>query len=123
MKKIGRIAIAVIAAGLFAVTAWALPPTGANNTPNTAASQAQVALQSVSGTIASVQNNFFTLTTSTSTSRGQKLIADRVTSKTMTFLIDDNTAVDGELTVGANASVVYREDAGNNVAVSVTVAK
>jgi hypothetical protein len=41
----------------------------------------------------------------------------------MMFVIDLNTTVDGKLTVGANADVVYRDDNGNHVAVSVTVSK
>jgi hypothetical protein len=31
--------------------------------------------------------------------------------------------VDGKLKAGANADVIYREDSGNNMAVSVTVGK
>ena len=37
----------------------------------------------------------------------------------MTFLIDENPAMDGKLKVGANTEVTYREQDGNNVAVSV----
>jgi hypothetical protein len=39
----------------------------------------------------------------------------------MTFLIDKNTAVEGSLKVNANADVTYREESGNNVAISVRV--
>ena len=41
----------------------------------------------------------------------------------MTFLVDNNTTVDGKMTVGATASVIYREANGNNVAVNVVVNK
>ena len=41
----------------------------------------------------------------------------------MIFLINQNTTVDGKLKVGANADVTYREDNGNNVAISVRVAQ
>jgi hypothetical protein len=41
--------------------------------------------------------------------------------KSMTFMIDRNTTVEGKLKVGANADVTYREDNGNNVAISVRV--
>jgi Cu/Ag efflux protein CusF len=43
--------------------------------------------------------------------------------KTMTFMIDKNTTVDGKLKVGANADVTYREEGGNNIAVSVRVSE
>lgn len=40
----------------------------------------------------------------------------------MTFVIDQNTAIDGKLEVGKTANVAYRQDAnGDNVAVSVRV--
>jgi hypothetical protein len=41
----------------------------------------------------------------------------------MTFMIDKNTTVDGKLKVGANADVTYREEGGNNIAVSVRVSE
>jgi len=41
--------------------------------------------------------------------------------KTMSFQIDKNTTVDGQLKVGANADVTYRQDGGNNIAISVHV--
>ena len=41
--------------------------------------------------------------------------------KTMTFTIDKNTTVDGKLKVGANADVTYRQEGGNNIAISVHV--
>jgi hypothetical protein len=39
----------------------------------------------------------------------------------MTFVIDKNTTIEGKLKVNANAEVTYREDGGNNVAISVHV--
>ena len=41
--------------------------------------------------------------------------------KDIAFLIDNNTTIDGKMTVGATASVIYREDNGNNLAVNVIV--
>ena len=43
------------------------------------------------------------------------------TAKTMTFLIDKNTTVEGTLKVDSNAAVTYREDNGSNIAISVSV--
>jgi hypothetical protein len=39
----------------------------------------------------------------------------------MTFLIDKNTTVEGNLKVNANADVTYREESGSNVAISVRI--
>ncbi len=76
--------------------------------------------QSVSGTIASVGRNSFTLTLgSATTNPGQQM--QQTSPKSMTFRIDQNTTVEGKLKVGANADVTYREDNGNNVAISVRV--
>ena len=44
------------------------------------------------------------------------------TPKTMTFLLDKNTTIEGSLRVGANADVTYRQEKGSNVAISVHVA-
>jgi tetrahydrodipicolinate N-succinyltransferase len=37
------------------------------------------------------------------------------------FFIDDTTKVEGKLEVGAKATVDYRTDAGNNIALHVVV--
>jgi hypothetical protein len=81
-----------------------------------------VQLQSVSGTISTVQHNSFTLVTSGGTP-GEHLQQISRDSKTMMFITDENTTVDGKLQAGVNADVIYREDNGNNMAVSVTVSK
>jgi len=76
--------------------------------------------QSVSGTIASVGRNTFTLTLGSTTSNpGSQM--QQTSPKSMTFMIDQNTTVEGKLKVGANADVTYRQDNGNNVAISVRV--
>ena len=53
--------------------------------------------------------------------QGEQFQQGRSHAKTMTFLIDENTAVDGKLKVGDNADVAYRQQNGNNVAVSVRI--
>jgi hypothetical protein len=40
---------------------------------------------------------------------------------TLQFLIDDTTKVEGRLEVGSNATVDYRTDEGNNIALHVVV--
>lgn len=84
-----------------------------------ARNQRDAQLQSVSGKIASARNNSFTLDISENAPSGNQLLQGRSHASAMTFLIDENTAMDGKLKVGANAEVTYREQDGNNVAVSV----
>ena len=122
MNKIGRIGISIISGALLTMGAWALPTTMRSESPQQGAAKGSVQLQSVSGTISTLQHNSFTLVTSTATP-GVRLEQVSADNKTMMFITDDNTAVDGTLKVGANADVVYRDDAGNNMVVSVTVSK
>ncbi len=107
----------------FLAVAW---PTYAQNQnhstePGTTAQQSDQA-QSVSGTIASLGRNSFTLTVnpSSATEPGHSF-RQQTSSRSMTFMINKNTTVDGKLKVGANADVTYREENGNNVAISVRV--
>jgi hypothetical protein len=124
MKNIHRIGLSLISGSLITIGAWALPVTAPSVSSSRAAMPAQsVQLQSASGQIANVSRNSFTLTTTGNATQGEAFAQVDNTSKTMLFVIDDNTTVDGKLTVGANADVVYREDNGNHMAVSVTVSK
>jgi hypothetical protein len=79
--------------------------------------------QSISGRIASVDKNSFTLTVgqSQTSSERQNLQQDTASPKTMTFQFDKNTAIEGSLKVGATAEVTYRQEKGANVAISVHV--
>jgi hypothetical protein len=121
MKNIHRIGLSLIAGSLITVGAWALPVTAPSSKAEMPGQSVQ--LQSASGQIATVSRNSFTLTTTGNATQGEAFAQVDNTSKTMLFVIDDNTTVDGKLTVGANADVVYREDNGNHMAVSVTVSK
>jgi len=72
--------------------------------------------RSVTGTISSVHENSFTLSVASALSSH----ADQdTTPKSMIFLLDKNTTIDGKLRVGANADVTYREENGNNIAINV----
>jgi hypothetical protein len=46
--------------------------------------------------------------------KGQDLV-------TMQFLIDDTTKIDGRLEIGSMATVDYRTDGGNNMALHIVV--
>ena len=122
MRNIHRVGLSIMSGSLIAIGTWALPFSApASKAPVPA--QSSVQLQSASGQIATVSRDSFTLTTSNGASQGEAFAQVDSTSKTMLFVIDDNTTIDGKLTVGANADVIYREDSGNHMAVSVTVSK
>jgi hypothetical protein len=83
-------------------------------------SQAPAQEQTVSGKIASVEKNSFTLTVGQAQT-SQQLDQTPSTPKTMSFKIDKSTTIDGSLKVGANADVTYRQEKGENIAISVRV--
>jgi Cu/Ag efflux protein CusF len=124
MKNTFRLTLASLAGVILAVAAWGLTPatTHGSTHPTLTNEQTPAATQSVSGKIASVAKDSFTLTVaSNQTSTGQQL-TQQAEPKTMTFFIDKNTAMEGKLKVNANAEVTYREENGKNIAVSVRVA-
>lgn len=122
MKNTLRLTLASLAGVTLVVAAWGLPPATHGSTHPTLINEQTPSTQSVSGKIASVAKDSFTLTVPGSqTSAGQQL-TQQAESKTMTFLIDKNTAIEGKLKVNANAEVTYREEGGKDIAVSVHVA-
>jgi hypothetical protein len=122
MKNIHRVGLSLISGSVLAMAAWALPV--AAPSAKTAATAANgVQLESVSGTVVTVARYAFTLTTPAAAPQGMQVARVDDTTKTMMFIIDQNTTIDGRLRIGASADVVYRNDAGNNMAVSVTVGK
>jgi hypothetical protein len=123
MKNINRLGISLISGSLLAIATWALPAAAPRAVGSQNAPKGSAQLQSVSGNIATVARDSFTLTTSGGTPKGLNFAQVDSTSRTMMFVIDQNTTIDGKLQVGANADVIYRQDSGNNMAVSVTVSK
>ena len=115
MKNATRFCLTILSA-LALVAAVSAAPANRQQTPPPSQSADQTL--TVSGKIASVQSNSFTLTVSSTTHQ----ISQTPAPKTMTFQIDKNTTIDGKLKVNATADVVYREESGNNIAVSVRVA-
>ena len=121
MKHASRIALSFLAF-VFFVSAMGILPTSARAKKGQQASQdPAAATQTVSGKIASVDKSSFTLSVSSATSQAKQFNNEAGAPKSMTFQIDKNTTVDGQLKVGASADVTYRQDSGNNVAVSVHV--
>jgi hypothetical protein len=130
MKKANSIFFTACATLALAAVAFATPTPRSDSTFHSSAATIQGAqqsqnaqqLQSVSGTIASVEKTSFTLKVSSNQSgKGHAFVQDP-SSKTMTFQIDKNTTLDGTLQVKANADVTYRTDSsGNNIAINVHV--
>ena len=89
----------------FAISLWSSPVPGEvgplRNTPEAS---------SVSGTIASVNTSQFTLS----------LNRNRNPNK-LEFVIDSNTKIEGNLTIGAHASVDYRAEGQQLIATHVVV--
>ena len=120
MTKEMRIALSTLASLALTAATFAMPVPATPAKQSSASQETQT--QSVSGRIASVEKSSFTLAVgSGSTDPGQQM--EQTSPKTMTFMIDKNTTVDGKLKVGANADVTYREEGGNNIAVSVRVSQ
>jgi hypothetical protein len=117
MKNAWRFGFSTLAGTVLVAGALALPPANTQQTPE--GQQATPQTQSVSGKIASVDQNSFTLTVASKSSVSQEQQPNA--SSTMAFTIDKNTTVDGKLKVGSSADVTYRQDSGANVAISVHV--
>src|SRR5262249_29654474 len=118
MKNVSRLALSVLAFLFFVSMVGILPTPPSGRTGKRAGQEEAPQTQTVSGKIACVDKSSFTLTVSTSTSSHQ-LTTEAGAPKTMQFQVDKNTAIDGKLQVGANADVTYRQDAGNNIPITV----
>ena len=117
MKNIWRVASAGLAGFVLVGGALALPTANARKHLETA--QAAPQTQSVSGKIASVSKDSFTLTVSSA--KNESVQQDPAAPRTMSFTINKNTTIEGSLRVGSNAEVTYREENGANIAISVHV--
>lgn len=129
MKKEMGIGLTFVASFVLAAALWAFSPARSSaQSAQSPSGQSSAAAQSVSGKIASVEKTSFTLTVSGSeqtppgVSQSQSPTTPSTsTGRTMSFQVDQNTTIDGKLKVGANADVTYRQEGGNNIAISVRV--
>jgi hypothetical protein len=117
MHKIRYAALPVLCTAVFAATCVVAAPAGLSATDVNGSVGRQDETRSITGTIAAVGENSFTLSLATAISNEAQ-----DTPKAMTFVIDRNTTVDGKLRVGASADVTYRQDNGSYVAINVRVA-
>ena len=92
----------------FAVAAWSTPNPG--RLVPVKLNAASPANQSLSGKISSIGDAAFSL----EVTKGQD-------KKTLEFLVDGDTKVEGKLEVGSQATVEYRSADGRNVAIHVVV--
>ncbi len=125
MKNVGRALFSTLGSVALAAAVWALLPTTAHSAATLELSSSQTASpeQSVSGKISSVEKASFTLTVgqSQTSTESRDLQQDPASPKTMSFMLDKNTTIEGSLKVGATADVTYRQEKGSNVAISVRV--
>ena len=121
MKIEARIVCSALASLFLAAAVWALPRAHGTAPTNPANQQAAPQTQSVTGKIASVAKNSFTLTVGSSASSQGQQLQQQTAPKTMNFLTDKNTTIEGKLQVGVTADVTYREENGSNIAISVRV--
>jgi Cu/Ag efflux protein CusF len=118
MKNGTRFFLAAMFSAILITAVWAVPP-ATHNTNVTVQDAAQT--QSASGTISAVDKDAFTITLAPSKGALVATVAQQDPPKSMTFVVDKNTTIEGKLAVGANADVTYRDDNGNHVAIGVRV--
>lgn len=117
-----RIVFATLASLMLVAALWAMPPATSNAQSTATAQQTPAAPLSVSGKITSVRKDSFTLAVGGGQISGRRQFSQASETKSMTFMIDKNTTIEGKLRVNANAEVTYREESGKNIAISVRVA-
>lgn len=91
----------------FTIAVWSRPVTARPWNRNASMPEHQ----SISGRISSIGDASFAV---------EVLKADH-TKQTLQFLVDESTKVEGKLAVGSQATVEYRSNGGDNLAVHVVV--
>lgn len=93
----------------FTIAAWSAPAADPRDSASLLPSPDN---ESINGKISSIGDAQFSV----------DVLRDKDMS-TVEFLVDDHTKVEGKLAVGAQATVEYRADGGENIAVRVVVTK
>jgi hypothetical protein len=119
MKNVWRFGFSTLVGAVLVAGALAFPPANTHQTQQDQQGAAQAL--SVSGKIASVNQNSFTLTVASKSTVSQDAQPQPGASSSMSFTIDKNTTVEGKLKVGSSADVTYRQNNGANIAISVHV--
>lgn len=117
MNKLARVGVSVVAC--LALGAFLCPvPSTAHKA--TAGQQNASEAQTVSGKVTAIGKTSFTLAVSSARMSSQST-RENANAKTMTFQVNSNTTIDGNLQVGVNADVTYRIDNGEYIAINVRV--
>src|SRR5258708_28443194 len=122
MKNVGRALFSTLGSVALATAVWALLPTTAHSaaTPGLSSSQTASPEQSVSGKISSVEKASFTLTVGQShtSTESRDLQQDPASPKTMSFMPDTTTTIEGNLKVVATAHLTHRHQKCSHVAIT-----
>lgn len=121
MKNKTRLFLAGTFSLVLIAAVWALPPATHITSSALSLEQSAAQTQSASGTISAVDKASFTITLPPPKNLAVEANLVQDTPKTMTFVIDKNTTIEGKLRVGASADVTYRDDNGEHVAIGVRV--
>jgi hypothetical protein len=113
--KLGLSAIAGLALAGFLCAA--APAASKAKTANT---QSAAEAHTVSGKVTSIGKTSFTLAVA-SVKMDKESSSPGSGAKSMTFQVDGNTTIDGNLQVGVDADVTYRIDSGQYIAINVRV--
>jgi len=117
MNKLARVVVSVVACLALGGLLCPVPSTAHKTT---AGQQSASEVQTVSGKVTAVGKTSFTLAVSSARITNQST-REGAKPKTMTFQVNSNTTIDGNLQVGVNADVTYRIDNGDYVAINVRV--
>lgn len=110
-----------LAVSLIAATVMGATLTQGPAHPLSATVQGQSDSQTVSGKIASMAKNSFTLTVGSDVAAEAESADSHPAPSAMAFETDKNTTIEGEMKVGAHADVTYRVENGKNLALSIRV--
>lgn len=121
MKKEPRVAFSVVGGAMLLALLLGFLSLSAYSQATVPHEQTSPQTQSITGKITSVEKSSFTLSVATAVSNPGHQLLQTASAKSMTFVVDKNTTIDGKLQVGATADVTYREDAGRNIAITVKI--
>lgn len=121
MNKMARVGVSVIACLAIAGFLSVAPSLARKSAALSAQSAAET--HTVSGKITAIGKNSFTLLVGSTKKMSEESSNESNNGKSMTFLVDSNTTIDGSVQVGVDADVTYRIDSGQYVAVNVRVAQ
>jgi hypothetical protein len=117
MNKTTKLGLSAIASLALAGFLCAAAP--AANKAKTVNTQSAAEAHTVSGKVTSIGKTSFTLAVAAAMDKEPS--SPGAGAKSMTFQVDSNTTIDGNLQVGVDADVTYRIDSGQYIAINVRV--